>query len=361
MPTINSIPDNDLADFKTMTLPISTNDLAGFQSLPTELVQKIVVHSTIPAGGRLRSTCRWLSQIITSEDLTSLYLALLEQLECLIAATPLPARRHPFLHPRDHHDPIKNARQKAFAGAVCKGHLPLVIAFLNHDDYCSLITPDSRNWNPLVDATRNNHIEVIHALLDAGADGVQTALEEAVMAGRIEIVELLIGRVSPKAGPTEQTTEKGGAYVNTSPAKSTGAHMCLLQKAVGNGADMVLIEMLIRHGVPTRGAVSLAARRGELEIVKLLVEKGGGDPQQGLYGACCRSDKEMIAYLLGKGARAESAHYLVEAVTRGNAEIVELLVRHGASRGTAGENIVRMAVKLGREDIVRILSSQNPE
>ncbi|KAI3336336.1 ankyrin repeat-containing domain protein [Xylariaceae sp. AK1471] len=125
--------------------------------------------------------------------------------------------------------------------------------------------------SPLTLATSVGHIELVHLLLDAGANmeyqtsDDRTALETAVVGGHLNIVELLLDR---------------GAIVNPPERLRSGA--TALQHAVIKG-NLGLARLLIKRGADInappakhRGRTALegAAEHGRLDMVHLLLEMG---------------------------------------------------------------------------------------
>ncbi|XP_067654386.1 ankyrin repeat domain-containing protein 50-like [Haliotis asinina] len=133
--------------------------------------------------------------------------------------------------------------------------------------------------------------------------------------------------------------------------------------------DNVDINSRVRCG---RTAVMLAAEDGHKDVVELLVDKGAdvslvdeaGDNV--LHCACRGGNKELVKYILSnKMVDIDSRGYrdktpVMTAGQSGHKEVVELLVKHGANlllRDERGDNILHLACKRGRLDVVKYIIS----
>ena len=116
-------------------------------------------------------------------------------------------------------------------------------------------------------------------------------------------------------------------------------------------------------------ALQAAASHGEVEVLKLLLNKGanvnaqGGEFGNALQAATCRGRKEVIELLLDKGANvtAQGGRYgnaLQAAVYSGEVEAVRLLLDKGANINAQGGeygNALQAAVWMGKAEIIQLL------
>jgi hypothetical protein len=161
----------------------------------------------------------------------------------------------------------------------------------------------------LVDAARAGHKRSVELLLGCtGAGGYGDAMRGAAMGGHRELTEWLLERGAPP--------EEG------------------LRGAVFAGPREMIEWMLARGAVPSESICALAAAYRDLEIVDLLL-RHGGSPSWGLADAACRGRKDVVEFLLERGAKPDARH-LRAAADAGHAPIAELLARHGATLGRAG-------------------------
>ncbi len=136
-------------------------------------------------------------------------------------------------------------------------------------------------------------------------------------------------------------------------------------------------------------ALHFAVSSGNLPVVKLLVEQGGADVNAGtqkfhgtgwgyqsledksiLFTPIClgveQSQREVVEYLLQKGAKAEGhdtsgRQVLACAVATGEIEFVRLMLEHGAAleaRNGDGGTALHEAVRCGVSDITALLLSK---
>jgi len=232
------------------------------------------------------------------------------------------------------------------------------------------------------------HPECVRLLLAAGVSLTQPegVLERAAYCGKAEVVEMLI---------------RAGAAVDARPAAAGGSsalttalrwnHADVARVLLDGGADPnfrgdgfpleqavekpALVEMLLDAGADTKkqgpGLVELAAQRGVLESVKLLV-KAGASPEeqreawgkQRALATAVREGREEIARWLVDEGKADvnspgEALPLVLAVRRSpndGAGMVEFLLDKGADVNLqhAGWNAVMEAADRNMVDLVRL-------
>ncbi|XP_071111355.1 serine/threonine-protein phosphatase 6 regulatory ankyrin repeat subunit C-like [Haliotis cracherodii] len=171
---------------------------------------------------------------------------------------------------------------------------------------------------------------------------------------------------------------------------SKGAKVSIVDKfgnnilhSAGRGGDVEVVQYVLSHdmvdingrGSCRRTPVMLAAEKGHIEIVKLLVDKGGDMSLVGkrheniLHLACLCGQIEVVKYVLSqdivdinsRGRKRKTPVML--AARNGHKEVVELLVKKGANLSlaynAAGSNVLHLACFNGHVDVVKYLLSQN--
>jgi ankyrin repeat protein len=170
----------------------------------------------------------------------------------------------------------------------------------------------------LILASRHGHLNAVKTLLRHGARltteaGYGSALEEALAGGHHEVVRLLL--------------EKG--------ARNFGFG---LFGALEQG-HMEVFEVVAESGIPLGGFLS---RHGES-----LLER-----------AIRRKKDEIAKFLLGMGVKPIDGGPLVESVARGDAELTQLLIKHGANPNQVNglkRYPLGVACSRGHRDIIEIL------
>lgn len=196
-------------------------------------------------------------------------------------------------------------------------------------------------WTVLMRAASHNHLEVLKALLAAGADvnfvtDEVSALLVASMNGNAEAVKLLL---------------EAGADANKTVADNSP-----LLAAASNG-DLNTVQVLIETGIaPTlnfadefgRTPLYRALQGGHVEVVKALLKIGADTEKQGDY-------QEKRQYYPAGGIPP-----LVQAVARNNGAIVQALLGAGANinaRDRDGKTALMRSVELNYLPITKILLS----
>lgn len=156
-------------------------------------------------------------------------------------------------------------------------------------------------------ATVHKQLEVIKLLLAHGADpraeGNEALVEAAVSAERMDILRCLV---------------EAGAWV-TKP-KDTCYQGDVLVSAVLTG-NVEILEYLLKHGADPKGtwpiadttALQLAAERGDVSIMKLLLDAGAdvnhrdSNGMSSLMLACKKGQQAAVEFLIAHGADSSFA------------------------------------------------------
>lgn len=158
----------------------------------------------------------------------------------------------------------------------------------------------------LVDAAKAGQKGSVELLLSyTGAVGYGDAVRGAARGGQRELVEWLLGLGAPP--------EEG------------------LRGAVYTGPKEMIEFMLAQGAKPDELICAMAAVYRGLDVVDLLL-RHGGSPSWGLSDAACRGRKDIVEFLLQRGAKPDVRN-LNAARGAGQTQIAELLERHGAALG----------------------------
>jgi ankyrin repeat protein len=211
---------------------------------------------------------------------------------------------------------------------------------------------------PLVEAARKGHVEIVTLLLDAGADAEsfhpkgrgKSALTAAVESGRSDCVAVLL----------PLCTRRGFIQgMRSAFARGSREMIDLFVESVTRDADAVY------------SAAHFAAKRGYGDIVLRLLDTRGQevDPRmykgQALVEACKTGHFDVVNQLIAAGAdvNAQGGQPLSVAARRGQLETVKLLIQHEASIDACPNDLshglpLEEAARGGHKSVVECLISQ---
>ncbi|KAK9849299.1 hypothetical protein MYU51_014545 [Penicillium brevicompactum] len=245
-----------------------------------------------------------------------------------------------LLKRRDQPRSYDHAFDNALRIASSLGHQGIVQLLIDYG--ADVNARSSHGETPLKVASYKGHLAVVQLLLDNGADVLSehgNALEEAISSGQHQIFSLLL----------EHT-----------PSLATQAR---------------------RHRSPGLGPLSAASRRGEQDIIQMLLEKGAEvnmHPEdwplsKPLYFASSEGHYDTVLLLLEKGADVnvqddEFGYPLEVAAHNGHQDIVKLLLERGANVDLFDAHNpdneggpLQLASSQGHHDIAQLLIEQGAD
>lgn len=225
---------------------------------------------------------------------------------------------------------------------------------------------------PIITAANLGHVECVRLLIEAGADvnrnappeGGQSALLMAAEFGHPEIVSMLLdaGADLAMVNPRNGTHPLGGAVVR--------GHAEIVRLLLKAGAD----PNIETEGYGGCQLLTLAARDGHSDIVRLLIEYGAEVDATGservhtaLILAAHQGHAETVSLLLDHGADVNKANpvsghdAILEAVNQGKTQCVRLLLAAGADPNRSYDSntgiipLLVLAGDKGNAEIVRLL------
>jgi ankyrin repeat protein len=240
---------------------------------------------------------------------------------------------------------------------VLEGHLPIVKELLAQRAQTDI--RDKAGYPALAFASEQDDLEIVQALIDAGASPDhaaahgETPLMVAAAAGQIGVANLLISR---KANVLARDSQKKTALMH---AASAG-HL----KVVELLADRATVNELDAFGM---GALSCAVAADDIDMCRLLVRTGAQpspvDGVPALITAVAAKKRAAMLWLLELPASDVNARRsgagdtaLTVAAREGTADLVDLLLEQPAidvnATGHYGRTALWEAVAGGYEDLV---------
>lgn len=266
------------------------------------------------------------------------------------------------------HDAIVELLLNVGADPIAKddnGHMPLSSAMAG---VCAMIH-QMKSDNEAEDlAKKEAYIAIFNRLLKAGADPNEisfgkTLLHDAVVAGHLAIVELLI-----KAGAKLEKIYKK----DSNPFSYTPLSWLVSQLSFSHAKEkyVAIVDLLLRSGADPKAGRTLydAYRLKQTAIVTLLLKAGAAndlsqeDKNTFLYSAAEEGSILDAELLLKAGADPRGANcgktMLHGAAKMGRTAMVEFLIKAGAepkATDWGGSTALHEAAKAGHADIVKLL------
>ena len=274
---------------------------------------------------------------------------------------------------------VNNGRKKSAMGqplylAVKANQLDTVKLMLDLGADVNMVSAED-NWTPLYKATHDKSLEMVKLLCERGADVEKTALpvctwrplNSAACDGVNDLVGLLLHYKADPNAVTEDDFAMTPIY-----HAALGWHTEVVRTLLENGAKTSLPN---REGYYEYTALTAAAQGGNIEIIKLLQQKGvnvdqisgGEDGFTALYMACANNHPDCAKLLLEEGKAAPDTFTVKQGWTAlhaasmgGGTECVRLLLEHGGvnvnnltkdSKSTA----IWLAANSGHIDVVKLL------
>jgi cytohesin len=217
--------------------------------------------------------------------------------------------------------------------ASLRGHAAVARLLIANKADVNAKTNDSFRYTPLYRAAEGGHKDVVELLLASGADVNavdalgRTALQMVAERGDPEVAAVLRAYVAKASGSSGQV------------AKSPADNKAFFT-AISNSELAV-----VRAGIESHPDWLEATT--PLGVTPLEVAAASGD-------------KDMVEFLLGKGAavNVQNAAALWAAVTTGHTDTMRLLIAKGANvnaKGPGGQVPLHLAVMMGKKDVAELL------
>jgi ankyrin repeat protein len=224
------------------------------------------------------------------------------------------------------------------------------------------------------DAALRGDVAALNRLLDQGADISapgrygRTALAIAANERRLKAVQLLLARGA-------QVNEKEGAGLSAMYWATKQPLSSQLSGQPVTGYNTEIIRLLLKHGgdpsqLPAN-ALQQVIESGDIQAATLLIEHGADvNPEMNaanpLIAAVQNGHHGLIALIIAKGADVNQRQVasgdtpLQRAVEMGDAQVVQLLLAHGARtdvKDKFGNTPLKTAIRAKRPGLVRLLKA----
>lgn len=211
---------------------------------------------------------------------------------------------------------------KALVLAAEGGHTEVVCLLLDHG-----ANINGWYWECVLTAPcKHGHVEVVRRLLDGGADinaAEGEAYEGAIAHGHCETVELMLER---GAGPNHTYNDDGGPCGSPMLCASRHGQLEVVRLLQNRGAD-------VRDFVHGQCALEDASRNGHLGVARQLLDWGVGGVNDAFYAACKGGHLDVVILHLSRGAdinyKGGTFNALCAACWKGHTEVVCMLLDHG--------------------------------
>ncbi len=197
-------------------------------------------------------------------------------------------------------------------------------------------TPETTSISQKAQTENDDQETLDKALLQAVLEGDKTLVEKLVNQGaninESYYVKVDVKFISGESGGSPPNSKEKSIYRNALGLAAITGQIELVRLLVEKGAD-------INNNAGSGTALEFAAENGHLNVVKYLLDNGAKSHQED-YALSCAIDynqTDVVKLLLEKGANADKKDFwtkfslLMKAAREGNADIVKLLLKHGAS------------------------------
>ena len=238
-----------------------------------------------------------------------------------------------------------------------KGYYPCIMesimasaARLGHDEVVRLLLEKGGSASDaLSGAASAGNMDMVQLLLDRGAHP-SAGMDAAASNGHEKIVKLLLEKgASPNHGISGAAVCSHVEIVSLLLEHGADAGYGL-SIAAGYGHEEV-VRLLLEHGASPELGLVPAVERGHVEIVEMLHRAGARLPQEQLLPLAVKEGKQaMVAYLAKQGCNPTAG--LGGAVERRDMEMVRLLLEKGAHPGGFE---LRTAAQHGYAEILKLI------
>ncbi|KAJ5756953.1 uncharacterized protein N7511_007135 [Penicillium nucicola] len=267
--------------------------------------------------------------------------------------------------------PILNQKTSPLCSASFAGLSHIVRLLLQQNFH---LNAEGLFADALQSACENGHVNVVHVLIENGADvkcSGEYALQAASIYGHIDLVRLLIDN-----GADIKRSAEFSLY-----STSKSGHIDIVRLLIDNGADVKrwaesalyaasgsghidLVQLLIDNGADVKRSAEFSlystSKSGHIDIVRLLIDNGADVKrwaESALYAASGSGHIDLVQLLIDNGADVKrSAEFSLYSTSKsGHIDIVRLLIDNGADVKRWAESALYAASGSGHIDLVQLL------
>jgi ankyrin repeat protein len=204
-----------------------------------------------------------------------------------------------------------------------------------------LIGEGAQNWNQgLLEAAECGYLDLVNVMIRKGATNFNGGLHAASYNGHIEIAELMLEHHADNFISSFLTAISGGKVEIVRLLIKRGAndwgHGIVWASSFGHEdiVKLILLKGTIRN-IALNLAFRKAAEGNHKNIVKILMDAGADDWNQGLSGAAVSGHESMVRFMIKMGANNFNTG-LHNAAYGGHRHIVDLMIEYGADAWERG-------------------------
>jgi len=208
--------------------------------------------------------------------------------------------------------------------------IPIAVENENLEMVTLLVNNNGNPTEGIETAVRNENIPIVQYLISEGAETMNPELiTSAVKVENLALSKVLIEEGDANASDAIQAAAATANVDITSYLLSKGATANeALKDAMETTNEEIILMLMKKSDSISKKALSIACRKGNLEVVKYLSEKKSYDIQEGMLDAIYYKQDEILSYLLSLGAQS-SPELLREAISVNYAYGIKTLINNG--------------------------------
>jgi hypothetical protein len=180
-------------------------------------------------------------------------------------------------------------------------------------------------------AAKKGNTDIVQLMIESGYELKDYVIEQAIENEDFDMVAFLINHNCPKDSWNLRLAAKKGNTDIVQLMIESGYELkdYVIEQAIEN-EDFDMVAFLINHNCPKDSwHLSLAAKKGNLEIIKLMIESGGYVLKEYVIEqAIENNDVGMVAFLIKHNCPIDSWNLRL-AAKKANTEILELMIESG--------------------------------